>query len=174
MYFWIMSIIHAKEATFEVTEWSMCFLCMPHALSSSSMHALVFALYFTAKHLMRAVMGTRIVDPHWFQCWSGSSLFLSQCGFESGSGSRKPIQLNPCKSGSGPWSDIIETKSWIFCMKNIQVKKQTYKEQSLFERKEARNLCGSGSRSGSTTLMGTTYVYNSSIYKYSNGRWICS
>jgi hypothetical protein len=43
-------------------------------------------------------------------------------------------------------------------MKNIQVKKQTYEEQSLFERKENRNLCGSGSRSGSTTLMGTTYI----------------
>ncbi len=34
-----------------------------------------------------------VVDPHWFQCRSGSS-FLFKC--DSGSGSKEPTNANPC------------------------------------------------------------------------------
>ncbi len=52
-----------------------------------------------------------VEDPHWYQCGSGSSFFLSPLDPDL----RSQTNANPC--GSGSWSDFKVTKSRIFTRK---------------------------------------------------------
>jgi hypothetical protein len=61
---------------------------------------------------------TSFVDPHWFQCGSGSS-FLSQLKADTAADPDPRSQTNgdPCGSESGFWSDFISNKKLNFFLK---------------------------------------------------------